>query len=165
MDILYLITDNYDLSNKIGDYIRIQRKYKENFLKCMDDIHNIKFNMIYLKHLKNTLSMNLLLLYNKEKYNSICKNITDFTYDNQLITFNYYNKYNSLNKGRLNSIRNTDKILHKHYKSNNALPLLYIKLQRDLNRNRKYNREHNNLTATMYNRLNASKSFKYYIQS
>ena len=161
MDILYLITDNFDLSNKVGDYIRIQRKYKENFLKCMDDIHNIKFNMIYLTHLKNTQSMDLLLLYNKEKYNSICKNITDFTYDNQLITFNYYTKYNSLNRGRLNSIRTAYKYIHKNYKSRTALPLLYIKLQRDLNRNKEYNNKHSkNCTITMFKKLNTSKSFQ-----
>ena len=90
-DILYLITDNVDISNIVGNYIRIQRKYRYDFSKCMDNIHNIKFNMIYLKHLKNTLSMDLMLLYNKQKYLTICKNITDYTYDNDVITFNYYN--------------------------------------------------------------------------
>lgn len=160
MDILYHITDNVDISNKVGKYIRIHRTYRYDFSKCMDNIHNIKFNMIYLKHLKNTTSMDLMRLYNNDKYQTICKNITDYTYDNQVIPFNYYNKYNSLNKGRLNSIRNTYTSLHGHYKSNNALPLLYIKLQRDLNRNRKYNRDHNNLSVKMYKKLNASKSFK-----
>ena len=161
MDILYLLTDNFDLSNKVGNYIRTQRKYKANFLKCMGDIHNIKYNMIYLKHLKSTHSMACMRIYNKEKYDSICKNIMDSTYDNHVIAFDYYNKYNSLNRGRLNSIRTAYKYIHKNYKSRTALPLLYIKLQRDLNRNKEYNNKHSkNCTITMFKKLNTSKSFQ-----
>jgi len=174
MDILYLITDNDDLCNILGNHICKQRQYKMNFNKCLIEITHINYKSFYLRNIKKTNTMLVMRCRNNTHYLNICNNILNFN-EKDIITpvieciyvtdylnktFNYYiNPWRSIDRGRIDSIINTTGKLQAFYKTPNTLPLLYIRLQRDLNRNQFTNKK-NYLTNQMYKSLIKSRAFK-----
>ena len=142
------ITDNIDICSKISTLVAKQRRFKRDYNMCISDIHNVKYNMMYLENLNTCMDMILIQQYNPDKYKEICDRIKN----NDIPDIQFYN----INRGRSQSILHQMVRTCSNLSNNNSIKL-YFKFLMHLHSNRPTNNK--TITPNMYSKLQKHKGF------
>ena len=93
------ITNNMDICNRISKLVSEHRRYKRDYIICLDNVKHFKYNMMYLENLNQNVDMWVMNTYSMDKYNQIQESILN----NDIIEMSFY----KFDRGRKHSLMTT----------------------------------------------------------